>query len=238
MTQLIDAITTVLTTLDLVAFGFFLVIWSVYTFLADNSPLRHKSISSAMDQQRKAWLQESLKREIRMLDTGVMQILITGVGLFASTTIFVIGGIVAGISYTGELSAAFSSLPFIVANTAEMWVIKLGVLLAIFVYAFFKFAWSVRLANYCSILIGGLPKPEDAGEQKSIRKAEAAATISSLSGHHFNRGVRAYFFALAAVAWIFDPVLFMISTVLVVAILARREFSSKSLAAIRSVSDL
>ena len=53
----------------------------------------------------------------------------------------------------------------------------------------------------------------------------------------FNRGLRAYFFALAALAWFVHPLLFMVANVYVLYVLHRREFRSKSLKALRIRND-
>ena len=38
--------------------------------------------------------------------------------------------------------------------TAETWQIKVLALIAVMAYAFFKFAWTFRLQNYCAVLLG------------------------------------------------------------------------------------
>ena len=45
----------------------------------------------------------------------------------------------------------------------------------------------------------------------------------SIAGEHANRGLRAYYCAIAALAWFFHPVLLIIATTWVVLILARRD---------------
>ena len=49
----------------------------------------------------------------------------------------------------------------------------------------------------------------------------------------FNRGVRAYYFGLAAVFWFVDPWIFSAITTLIVAVLYRRDFRSTTLAAMQ-----
>ena len=225
--------TTGMTSLDLISLTVFLAAWSLYTVIADHSPLQHKTISAAMDRQRLDWMQQARRRELRMLDSGILQILVTGISIFASTTIFVIGGLMAGMGYNVELTQAFASVPFATENTPELWSIKLGLLLCIFIYAFFKFAWAIRLANYCSILLGALADKDEADSEDAEKRTIAAAKMAALCGHHFNRGLRANFFALAAVGWIFSPAFMMLATLLVVLILIRREFASKAVQALR-----
>ena len=102
--------------------------------------------------------------------------------------------------------------------------------------AFFKFAWSFRLHNYCSVLLGAAPL-FDTVDAEGEALARRAGRISSLAARHFNRGLRAYFFALAALAWLLHPLVFMACTAYVLYVLQRREFRSKSLRALKGESD-
>jgi len=217
---------------DLEALIFFVLAWISYTLIADHSPLQRRSISFAMARQRRQWMQQAAHRELRMIDTGVISNLITGISFFASTTIFVIGGLIAALGYTSELASAFQAIPLASDLTAEQGAIRLTVLLVIFIYAFFKFAWALRLDNYCSILVGGFDNLDNADPLALDKRAAAASEINTLSGYHFNRGIRGYFFALAVVGWFIHPLLFVLDTIAVMLILVRREFSSKAARAV------
>ena len=84
-------------------------------------------------------------------------------------------------------------------------------LAVIFVYAFFKFAWSYRLFNYAAILIGGdaaLGRGDDLEARRHA--AQRAAAMTTVAGRHFNRGQRAFFFALAYLGWFISPWLFLV----------------------------
>jgi len=221
---------------DAEALILFLLVWCGYTFVADKSKLYSHSISHAMDRHRRRWLTEASSRELRMIDTGVLRILVTGVSFFASSTIFVLGGLIAAMGYAEQLSEAFAHLPFAHALTADGWALRIGTLLAIFIYAFFKFAWAFRIANYCAIIIGSMSDVRyDENDKARKRRAETAAELSASSGHHFNRGLRAYFFALACLGWFLGPLYFVIFTLAVLMILIRREFLSRPANLVRAL---
>lgn len=222
--------------LDLEALVLYLLIWSGYTFAADHSPLKTRSITYAMDRHRTRWLTEASSRELRMIDTGVLKILVTGISFFASSTIFVIGGLIAAMGYASELSRAFAYIPFADALTPDGLALRIGLLLAVFVYAFFKFAWAFRIANYCAIVIGSMSDNRyDEDDKARLKRAHAAAQLSAASGHHFSRGTRAYFFALAALGWFISPLFFVASTLAVLIILIRREFASAAAKLVREL---
>ena len=47
-----------------------------------------------------------------------------------------------------------------------------------------------------------------------------------LAGKHFNSGLRAVFFSIGYLGWFIDPVIFVLSTLLLLAVLVRRQFFS------------
>lgn len=200
--------------------------WIGYTLFADHGPRQRHSISASMARYRHKWMEQMLKRQMRMVDTAIAGNLITGISFFASTTILVLVGFVALLGYSEQALQALSAIPFVEPSGAAVWETKVLLMLLIFVYAFFKFAWAFRLTNYCSILIGSAP---DHGEPGAEKAAARAARMSMMSGHHFNRGIRAYFFALAALGWFLHPLVFAIASTWVVLVLYQREFRSHAL---------
>ncbi len=101
----------------------------------------------------------------------------------------------------------------------------------IFVYAFFKFAWAYRLFNYTAVLIGAVPRPGSSRGRDPQVSAERAAEMSVVAAHHFNRGQRAFFFALAYLGWFISGYVLIVSTAAVMLVMWRRQFSSDALAA-------
>lgn len=222
--------------LDVEALALYLLIWGGYTYVADHSPMKERSISYAMDRHRRRWLAEASGRELRMIDTGVLRILVTGISFFASSTIFVLGGLIAAMGYAKQLSAAFAHIPFALELSPDGWALRISLLLAIFIYAFFKFAWAFRIANYCAIVIGSMSDNRyDEDDKARLIRANTAAQLSAASGHHFNRGIRAYFFALAGLGWFISPLFFAASTIAVLLILIRREFASTAANLVRDL---
>ncbi len=223
-----------LTLLDVVALGWFLACWLGYNLIADHSRWAARSMTAAMNRHRRRWFREMLDRDVRIVDTQILGNLLTGIGFFASTTIILVGGFVALLGAADQATEALSNLPLVDRPSRTIWELKVLLMIAIFIYAFFKFAWAFRLSNYCAILIGAAPqKPES--EAAAELYAEKLATVHSRVAHHFNRGLRAYFFALGALGWFLHPVLLIAATAGVVLVLYRREFSSRVLQTVREM---
>jgi uncharacterized membrane protein len=112
--------------------------------------------------------------------------------------------------------------------------IKCVGLALIFIYAFFKFAWADRLFNYVTILLGAMP----ASEQRDTPEAEAhvirTTRLFEAAGRHFNRGQRAFFFALGYLGWFVSPWVLFVTTALVVIVTWRRQFASNAWRAMKS----
>ena len=105
------------------------------------------------------------------------------------------------------------------------------VLLALFVYAFFKFTWSMRLYNFVAVMIGSAPMPEDSKVSPAAREALVlhSSKICNQAGDAFNLGLRSYYYALAVIAWFIHPTALLVTSTLVVLVLYRREFRSDAL---------
>ena len=217
-----------LSPLDYAALAWFLACWAGYTVFADRSRWRERSMTAAMSAYRHRWMATMLQRENRVVDTTIIGNLLHGAAFFASTTIFAIGGLLASLGATDRAISILRDLPFAVETTRTLFELKLILLLTILVFAFFKFAWAFRLFNYCSVLIGSAPiLAED--DPQAAHLADSTAQINSLAARHFNKGIRGYFFAMAALGWLIHPLLFMVTATWVVAVLYRRDFRSRSL---------
>lgn len=217
------------TLLDATALFWFLIAWSGYTYYADTYCKDRTTLMTVMYQYRLEWMRESLHREVRVGDAALLSTLVRSISLFASTAIFIIGGIVAIFGGLEQVQHLTKDLTYVAKTSKVMWEIKLLVLGLIFVYAFFKFAWALRQFNYMIIVMGAFPAPARAEGEQAQKIAERAAKVNALAVQTFNRGMRAYYFGLAALSWFLHPWIFALSTLFVVMVIYRREFKSKTL---------
>jgi uncharacterized membrane protein len=221
--------------MDWIALALFFGVWITYTWFADHSRWSDKSLPSVMNFHRYRWMCEVLKREIRVPDTIVMGNFVQSAVFFASTAILIIGGLVAALGASDKVLSAITALPFVSPTTQDLWGLKVVSAIAVYMYAFVKFIWAVRLANYSSILFSAAPF--NAGNFNDEYAVELGKMIG-LFGLHFNQGLRANFFALAILAWWINPYFFMASTGMVLYVLYRREFRSKSLKAVNRLKQI
>jgi uncharacterized membrane protein len=109
-----------------------------------------------------------------------------------------------------------------------MWEVKLMLIMAIFIFAFFKFAWAFRLGHYTAIMIGSTPERAPGHESSCDAHAHRTARVAGLSAEHSNGGLRSFYYAIAALAWFYHPIAMIAATTWVLLILIRRDFFSRS----------
>ncbi len=212
---------------DLVAPVWFLMVWLGYTWFADRDRGVH-NLTTVMRDYRLLWMKRMLDRDVRMVDTQIFGNLMRSMSFFASTTMFIIAGLVAVLGAREKAMAVLNELPFAVHASNLLWDLKVLLLVAIFVYAFFKFTWAFRHYNYCLILVGAVPA-HDRLDEECEKIARRAARYATSTGRHFNRGIRAYYFGLAALGWFLHPIIFVVLTGWVALVLYRREHRSNLL---------
>ncbi|CAN7571361.1 DUF599 domain-containing protein [Mesorhizobium amorphae] len=217
-----------LSTADLAALGFFLLVWVLHTLASDGRLVSRVSLTTAMNVQRETWMRTMAEREIRIVDTAIMSGLQQGTAFFASSSLIALGGCFALLGASDQVLSALSDLPFGTTSSRAAFQMKvLGVVL-ILAFSFFKFGWAYRLFNYCSILIGCVPIPHGEASRNPVTQAAVwrAARMNMLAGKHFNSGLRGVFFSIAYLGWFVDPIVFVLSTLLLLAVLVRRQFFS------------
>ncbi|MDJ1157248.1 DUF599 family protein [Chelatococcus sp. SYSU_G07232] len=217
---------------DYAALVFFVAAWVGYKIAVEDLPIAKRSLNARMNDYRRAWKQQMLARELRIVDTTILATLQNGTAFFASTSLIAIGGALALLRSTDEVLGLVADLPFGLKTTRVAWELKVVGLVVIFGYAFFKFSWSYRLFNYAAILLGATPMASEKDTAPAQEAASRTAAMNVVAGRHFNRGQRAFFFALAYLGWFVSPYVLVISTAAVLAVMWRRQFASDARAAL------
>lgn len=209
--------------LDWLGLGVFVLCWVGYTAVVDRVPrIRARSVIAAMDEHRHRWMERALTRENRIADAAIIGNLMSSTSFLANTSIFILGGLLALFAAPDLGRRVVAAMPFAAAEISDgAWEARIGLLVLIFVRAFFELTWALRQFNYGSILLGAM----GFGEAHAPEAAQAARVVNR-AAQHFNTGLRAYYFGLAALGWIVHPVALMAASLLVLRELHRREFRS------------
>jgi len=210
---------------DGLAILFILIGWMGSTYLIENPPEKHPSVSKLMARYRREWMSQMVTRNPRIFDSQTLSSLRQGTSFFASASMIAIGGGLALIGNPEPLVDVASDLSLQSAPVI-VWDIKILFIIVFLTNAFLKFVWSHRLFGYCYILMAAVPNdPED---PNALPLAQKAAEINIYAGRSYNRALRSVYFSLAASSWIFGAVPLMIAGLITLAVMYRREFASQS----------
>ena len=223
----------VLTIGDWIGLTLFLGGWAGYTFFANLQMKGHMNISRSLTILRGRWMRQMIKRDMRIADATVLGILQRTVTFFASTTIFILAGLLAVLGAGDKALRLAHALPFVAEHSQAAWEIKILLMVFVFIYAFFKFSWSVRQYNFALVMFGAAPSHEEEDYEEYV---ECANELLTSANNSFNFGLRAFTFSMATIAWFVHPIMFIFSTLWVVAILYRREFRSNTLNAMKAAN--
>jgi uncharacterized membrane protein len=213
---------------DIAAVGFFVIEWTVYALTLEHSVYGRDSLSARMHIYREVWVRNLLHREARMVDMQIMASLQNGTAFFASTSLIAIGGALALLRSTNDALAVFGALPIDLTSSPALWEVKCLGLILIFIYTFFKFAWAYRLFNYVAILFGAMPPASQRDTPETEAHVLRTTRLFEAAGRHFNRGQRAFFFALGYLGWFVSPWVLFATTAAVVIVTWRRQFASNA----------
>jgi len=221
-----------LSLIDWISLSIFFASWSGYAWYSEHSQWGANGLIHTSQGYRLRWAYCMIGREVRVADSSLIGNLVTSVSFYANTTIYIIAGLLAALGASDKLLDFTTELPFAGTGNRELLEIKLMLLLACFVFAYFKFTWSLRQFNLLSILVGAAPfgKADEPGIDTYARQV---AGINSLAGDDFNRGIRAYYFGLAASGWLLNPALLGTLALVVLVVLFRRDYRSPALHILR-----
>ncbi len=213
---------------NLAAIAFLVLAWAAIGRLIEHPPRRIPSVSTLMLQYRRDWMVQMVTRQPRIFDASIIESLRQSTAFFASTCMIAIGAGVALIGNSDRLSGIASDLPL--ASAGAPVAVKIILVLFFLANALLKFIWANRLFGYCSVLMAAVPN--DPADAQAYPRAAQAAEINITAARSFNRGLRAIYFALAALGWLLGPVALAVATILASGVMLRREFASTSRAVI------
>jgi uncharacterized membrane protein len=92
----------------------FFVCWVGYARFASRRASVQPSLLAEGNRQRRLWMLQVTQREVRVIDGVVVQNLSTSPSFFASTTLLIVGGLLALIGSGEQAGSLLSDLPFAV----------------------------------------------------------------------------------------------------------------------------
>ncbi len=224
-----------MTWLDWVALALFFICWLGYDPLLKALARGSGSLNDDMLTIRHAWMTAMTQREIRLIDSQLLGHSINSGSFFASSNLLLIAA-VGGILFGGQ--GLLEGVAAVGAENVPIKVLeaKLALVLVCLARGLLDFIWSIRQMNYALALIGAAPEVHSKHDKEAFGDATARVLNPALSA--FSQGVRGYYFALAAAAWLFGPVWLAIGVASAFSLLVWRQAGSPAARAIRTAKRL
>lgn len=185
-----------------------------YTVQAINRIARTAWVETIMQDDRHAVLAVQTLRNSTMAAT-----------FLASTAVLMIIGVLT-LSEQGEkLEATWHALNIMGAINPILWMAKLILLLLDLFVAFFSFSMAIRVFNHVGYMIN-VPLELN---HKMITPAHVATHLNR-AGHFYSLGMRAYYFLVPLVFWLFGPHFMLAATVGLIIVLYRIDRTPKIMA--------
>lgn len=225
----------ILSLADLLALAWFVAVWVAYAWYSRRASRSGATLLATTNRWRIRWMLQATGRDPRVLDGIIVQSLSSSPSFFASATLIIIGGLLALLGTTDKAAEFVREIPFAARTSLLVFEIKVLALMAIFVFAFFRFTWSMRQYTFAALVLGSMPAPQEFLDGRADRSgvAERAGKLVGMAAETFNDGIRAYYFSFAALAWFFTPLAFAVAAAVVALVLYAREFNSHVLEVLR-----
>jgi uncharacterized membrane protein len=173
---------------------------------------------------RTAWVERIMKNEDGILAVQTLRNSTMAATFLASTAVLLIIGVLTLSEQGDKLGSSWHSLNVIGATRPELWITKLLMLMLDLFVAFFSFSMSIRVFNHVGYMIN-VPK---AAGHKSISPRHVAVHLNR-AGRFYSIGMRAYYFLVPLVFWLFGPHFMLLATACLIFVLYKVDRAPKLL---------
>jgi uncharacterized membrane protein len=142
----------------------------------------------------------------------------------ASTAVLLIIGVLTLSGQGDKLGSTWHSLNLYGATHSELFLFKLLLLLADLFTVFFSFTLAIRLFNHVGYLINVPFTPDH-----RVISPEHVAEHLNRAGSYYSMGMRAFYFIVPLVFWLFGPHFMLLSTLGLIIVLYRIDRAPKLL---------
>ena len=195
---------------DAAAFALSALLVAVYyvALLARTRRDPTSSIHGVNELARGLWVKHVMANASKdIMAVQTLRNFVMGATLMATTAAFLILGTLSLTGQAESIGRSWHVSNLYGSSSPELWIFKVMCLLADFITAFFAFAMAIRLANHVVFMVN-VPGPWS----HPALSPEGVAERLNGAGRHFATGMRAFFFAVPLVFWLFGPLFLVVAT--------------------------
>ncbi|MDD4911890.1 MAG: DUF599 domain-containing protein [Sideroxydans sp.] len=164
---------------------------------------------------RTAWVETIMREKKDILAVQTLRNSTMAATFLASTSVLMIIGILT-LSEGSKMETTWHALNVVNTQSSELWLVKLICLLMDMFVAFFSFSMSIRVFNHVGYMIN---VPIEL-KHKMITPAHVVTHLNR-AGKFYSIGMRAYYFIVPLVFWLFGPHFMFVSTIALLLVLYR-----------------
>jgi uncharacterized membrane protein len=133
----------------------------------------------------------------------------------ASTAVLLMVGVMTLTGQSPALKETWHALNFVGTLRPEVWLVKLLTMLIVLFFTFFCFSNAIRIFNH----VGYLINVRDSISGNCRYSATLVASELSRGGRFFSFGIRAYYYLVPLVCWLFGPLYMVGSAIILVTVM-------------------
>jgi len=171
---------------------------------------QHDPTASAlygMNAARAAWVEGVMREGRDILAVQTMRNSIMASSFMASTSILLIVGVLTLSAQGEKMSGTWHALNVLGQHSADIWLFKLLVMLFDLLFAFFSFCLSIRQYHHIGYQINTPPDLR----REVTQPAHVGAELNR-AAIFYRLGMRAYYFTVPLLFWLFGPLLMVVAT--------------------------
>ena len=130
--------------------------------------------------------------------------------MMATTASLLIMGTLTLSGQAENITHSWHAISIFGSHLKALWIVKVMCLLADFIIAFFAYALAIRLANQVLFMLN---VPRDDQAENPVLAYESVAKRLNQAGYMIAVGMRAFFFAIPLVFWLFGPLFLIVATI-------------------------
>jgi uncharacterized membrane protein len=157
---------------------------------------------------RTAWVGEIMRRREGVLAVQTLRNSMMAAVFLASTAVLLIVGVLTLSEQGDKLRTTWQALDVFGATGSRLWLTKMMLLLVDLLFAFFSFAMAIRLFHHVGYMIN---TPQNEG-LLAAKPAHVSAHLNR-AGHFYSIGMRAYYYTVPLLLWLFGPLFMLAGTV-------------------------
>jgi len=176
----------------------------------------HYTIQAIQADARRHWVESVMRDKRDILAVQTLRNSTMAATFLASTAVLLIMGTLSLSEHGNDVAHALHALNILGAVDPSLWLLKLLALVVDLFVAFFAFTLSIRKFNHVGYLLN-LP----AELNHPIITPAYVADYLNRAARYYSTGMRAYYFTVPLLFWLFGPHLMVISSLVLIFVLYR-----------------